>query len=442
MARAPLGYFRVYLGRDRVPVEDVLGVRPTRASLKEQRGKPGEMDVAFEGVPDVERFNHPLIRENVLLSWLYGHDGGRQRTDTYVITDLQASYEADIKLMVKARDAGVYLGEMPSLTVLSNVRTSDVARICAQRLNMEANVQETTVVHETVSFAGRTFGEVLREMARDEDMEFWVERGILWLIPIPRGPGFDYVLNYSSSLGKRLSLERFSTSRKATARKGGIRHVERTVDEEGQEREVQTESEDVPETTSSTSETILTYVQLNDYAVDHTPVESLEFAGIVLTAGDDDVVEAADPRNEEGHAEALGAAVTELIRWSGFGAQGTVYGRLMRPRDRFSVNGVALFDVGPWLVDSVTTDYANGDISTQFSAIADPGQRGQGSSEEHPVTQSEGVGGDPNAVGEDAVEFQEHTQLSSVGINDYDVERVGRRTVQSDATGNSLWGIP
>jgi len=214
------GYYQVYLGPQRTPAVDILGVDATTVSLNEKRGKPGQLSVTFEGIDSDEIFNDPRLKRNSLITWVFGYEDGDYREDTYIIKDRTRAPSGGgmFKLTLTAVDKSVGLSETGFQQVFTNAKASDVAIAAAAALGLEADVVESAIVYPTISAGTSSLGELLEGLAQDEDFDFQVVNGkTLIFKPTPR-PGAPSLPKMKwSSNGREEQLRKYAMKRSLLA---------------------------------------------------------------------------------------------------------------------------------------------------------------------------------------------------------------------------------
>lgn len=197
------GYARIWLGTTLVDPRDVPGLGdPTSIRITRDRRKPSEAKVVWEVVrADID--DEELLDENVIVRILLGYVGGDTFEQTYRIRNVEVEQSSKgTMLTLTCKDETVGLADIVWHDVRSNIRASDLAIEAARLMGLRADVQRSDVVYPTVSFAGSTIGQVLSELADDEDFEFGIVKDTLRFRRVNRdekASGLDYRFIWAGS---------------------------------------------------------------------------------------------------------------------------------------------------------------------------------------------------------------------------------------------------
>lgn len=367
MGRFRHSYFKLYLGKEGVDVEEILGQKIISAKLSEERKETSELTVSFDGLLNPKLLDHRLLKTDGRARWEFGFIGdrwsglgGRVRTDTFIFKNRKNKYEdGHAALDLVCMDASVKLRSHLSTRTFVNMTASEIAMEMARVVGINADVEETEIVYPYVPCNGKNFGKVLQKLANQEDLEFWAKGSTLYLRRGTNSPTSVIPLEYSA-LGpgrdRGLYLVDFSTDSEGVGRQGGKRRRAAGTDKDGKS---ESSAQDGNTATgihfqSGSGHTYDSVGASNVYMPVHTPVK------------------------DEKRKARYNATQAKFIKWRGESAEGTIYGGFIKTRDWFGVTNVAEMDQGPWYVDSVQTNFDDGLIHCKFEAITEPENRKKG----------------------------------------------------------------
>lgn len=375
-------FLAVTFGAGAVGAVEVVGHPPSSASLKEERKKAAEFSVRWTAITDPRVFNHPLLTENALIGWRMGYlsDGyqegggrrlGQERSGQFVIKSVRRIYGNDggMGLEISAVDKGVRLATEAPKT-WTNVLISTVAEEMAQAAGLKVRILDPgTVKHRSVVVgAGETWGAKLKQMADDEDMEFFVDGDTLVLQKAPRERTADVVVGYrvfDRRVMGGIFLEDFSTSADARANAGAKK---RSTGGKGDDGEASTTTTEAKSGEKAGSRRLrATYITGGHrLSIEDSREPAKEQAAD------------ADPLKDKEHRDARAAAQAKFLGWKGEKCGGKLHGFMLEPRQTLQVVGVAAKDGVPWMIQSVSTEYSEaGDLVVSFSGNTDPEKRGK-----------------------------------------------------------------
>ena len=111
--------------------------------------------------------NEFIVGHHILFSFGLGEQK-QSGQRVAVIKDVDVDYANTITMTIKCRDEGFYMKKDTSGKVYKNQTSSQIVSTIASYYGMNATVDETTTVHESISQGNKTFHQFCKQLAKDE----------------------------------------------------------------------------------------------------------------------------------------------------------------------------------------------------------------------------------------------------------------------------------
>lgn len=235
------GYFKLYYGPNRIPIEDLIGVPVKSASVKIKQRKPSELGIKIEYVANIyfdgRRGGEALFQEETTVSIDCGYENGDSYSGTFIVKEASKEYvsASHCNLSLTCVDRGTNLGDFLSYQTYYNIKASEYALYAAAELGLRARIKASKIIYPSIVAAGDTVATVLTNLCMEEDFTWYVRNNTLFFEPNNRDQYSEYkILAYSSNLSETDVIS-FKVKRTGVTRTFGGRKTTSTMSDGKQE---------------------------------------------------------------------------------------------------------------------------------------------------------------------------------------------------------------
>jgi len=162
MAKSP--YYRIVIKDTEQDITDHV----TQFSYEDSIEKDDLVILRLDGVTN-EFVDETKLNKGSELVFMFGFQNGTiSAKKTCTIKDIETSYQKSISITVKALDTGLLLKKLTSNRIWSKKTVSQIAVEIAGIFSMDSQVDATSVIHDAIPQANRTFFQLLTELATKE----------------------------------------------------------------------------------------------------------------------------------------------------------------------------------------------------------------------------------------------------------------------------------
>lgn len=164
---------------------------------------------------DLTNFDNPIFADGNVIQFSFGYAGNMSPQRSATISKVKGS----LKLSVEALSKGILLNKIPRNRIFENMKRSDIAKQIATENGYAAgsyDIDDTGEVLPHFAQLRMTDGQLLRDMARREGMEHYVDStGFHWHA---RRPGQKPVAKYTYYIDLTGTIKSFDIETDITAR--------------------------------------------------------------------------------------------------------------------------------------------------------------------------------------------------------------------------------
>lgn len=130
---------------------------------------------------DIEFTENEFLKIGQEINFVFGYkNGNRSAIRKAVVTEAPVVFDNTIDVTLKARDKGVFLKKNNAQTVYQSKTASQIASAIAAKFGMAEEIEESTINYPTYAQGNKSDMELLRELAKKNDFNFFVRDSTLF----------------------------------------------------------------------------------------------------------------------------------------------------------------------------------------------------------------------------------------------------------------------